>query len=243
MNYAYRPLYSARPAGTEHVLDRKIGDVTGDGVPDTVTLTGRITSDSPFVTDITLVVHSWGDRRIYRVPLSNNAGYQPTLFLGDFTGDKISDVLVTIDSGGSGAITFDYIYSFTGGQQRRLFDSDQYNQQWNNYSVDYLNNYLLRLTSPGSGKTYTVNIASRGQEYLNQIYNPDGTLKKPVQGFVDPLSGLYPIDLDRDGTYELMAFQGVSGLYHADQFGYVTNLLKWNGSSMGLSQQWFSFLG
>ncbi|WP_433944272.1 VCBS repeat-containing protein [Paenibacillus sp. SN-8-1] len=239
----YQPRYAIRPAGTEQVLDRKIGDVTGDKVPDTVTLTGHAgAAGSPFITGITLVVHSWGDRRTYRVPLRNNAGYQPTLFLGDFTGDNIDDVLVRIDSGGSGAMTYDYVYTFTEGQPRLLFDSDQYNQQWN-YTVNYLDFYRLQVNSPHSGNTFTVDISSRGKEYLNQIYNPDGTLKKPVQGFVDPLSGLYPIDLERDGTYELMALQGVSGLYHADRFGYITNLLKWNGSSWELAQQWFSFLG
>ncbi|RUT33227.1 VCBS repeat-containing protein [Paenibacillus zeisoli] len=232
-----------RPEGTEQVLDREIGDVTGDRVPDTVTLTGQTSAaGSPFITGITLVVHSWGDRRTYRVPLRNNAGYQPTLFLGDFTGDSVSDVLVRIDSGGSGAITFDYVYTFTGGQPKLLFDSEQYNQQWN-YTVNYLDFYRLQVNSPHSGKSFTVDISSRGKEYLDQIYNPDGTLKKPVQGFVDPLSGLYPIDLERDGTYELMALQGVSGLYHADRFGYMTNLLKWNGGSWELTQQWFSFLG
>ncbi|GIP21698.1 VCBS repeat-containing protein [Paenibacillus sp. J22TS3] len=242
MNTSYSSLPGLRPADSEQVLDQKIGDVTGDSVPDTVILTGRVTADSPYITGITLVVHSWGDRRTFRVQPENNAGYQPTLFLGDFTGDKVDDILIRIDTGGSGATTFDYLYTFAGGQMNLIFDSEKYNQMWN-YTVDYLDNYLLRVSSPGADKTYTVNIASRGEEYLNQIYNPNGTLKKPVQGFTDPLSGLYPIDLDRDGTYELMALQGVSGLYHADRFGYMTNLLKWNKGTWELVQQWFAFLG
>lgn len=34
-----------------------------------------------------------------------------------------------------------------------------------------------------------------------------------IEGWVNPLSGLYPIDFDRDGTYELEAHQTIAGRY------------------------------
>jgi len=34
----------------------------------------------------------------------------------------------------------------------------------------------------------------------------------------DGVSGFYPVDQDRDGVFEIQAYQKNSGLYHADIF-------------------------
>ena len=39
-----------------------------------------------------------------QIPLKQNMGYNPTIFLGDFTGNHIEDILVVSDTGGSGGI-------------------------------------------------------------------------------------------------------------------------------------------
>lgn len=249
IRYTYgTPSYATRPAAgptvhREHILDSARGDVTGDGVPDEVWLMGyQQDVSSPFITGITLLIKEGATSRTYRITPSENAGYNPRLFLGDFTGDSISDILVTIESGGSGATTYDYLYTLVGGKAKLLFNSEAYNDYWK-YKVDYLNGYRLQLTNINTRRVYILDITSRGKAYLDEIYNPDGTLKVPVEGFVDPLSGLYPVDFDRDGVYELMAMQGVSGLYHADRFGYVTNILKWQSNGWKLQDQWFSIYG
>lgn len=224
-------------------IQYKTGDVTGDGNQDQIFLTGYPPSeDSPFVTEIHLIVQDRAASTRYRISLPTNAGYHPTMFLGDFTGDGVLDVLVQIDSGGSGAITYNTIYTFTGGVGRLIFDTEHLNSEWK-YVVEYLNGYKLRVMSEVTGKSYTIDITGRGSEYLNEIYNPDGTLKAPIQGMVDPVSGLFPVDLERDGTYELMLLQAVSGRYRADRFGYITTILKWNGNGWNLVDQWFSIGG
>jgi hypothetical protein len=63
------------------------GDVTGDRISDNVYLTGIKTPDSPFIQNITLVVQNGATGMFTRVPFKNNAGYNPRLFLGDFTGE------------------------------------------------------------------------------------------------------------------------------------------------------------
>lgn len=225
---------------SEQILERIEADVTGDGNADEIWLVGvKKEEASPFITDISIVVKDGASSRRYRIRPSENAGYNPRLFVGDFTGDKVPDILLTIDSGGSGAFTFNYLYSLSRGRLRLLFSSEAYNDYWK-YQVTYLNGYRLRLVNSNTGNAYTLDIASRGKSYLDQIYNPDGTLKKPVEGFVSPLSGLYPVDFDGDGVYELMAMQGVSGLYNADRFGYVTNVLRWQEEGWMLQNQWFS---
>ncbi|WP_139492143.1 VCBS repeat-containing protein [Brevibacillus dissolubilis] len=220
------------------VITYQVGDVTGDRIPDVVYLTGtRSAGGSPFVENITLVIQDGRTGRSTRVPLKSNAGYAPTLFLGDFTGDKINDILIRIDSGGSGAITYDYIYSFVNSQARLLFDYEQFNQA-HPYEVNYLDNYRVQMISQNPPKTYILDITYKGQEYLSEIYNPDGRLKAPIQGWVNPISGFYPIDYQRDGTFEILAMQRIAGRYNADALGYVMNSLSWNGVEFVPYQQW-----
>lgn len=228
------------------VLSSAYGDVNGDGVLDVVYLTGMKAADpsSPYVQQITLHIQDGATGRGYAVPLDDNgnAGYNPTLFLGDFTGDGVQDVLISIDSGGSGAFTFNYIFSFVHHQVRKLFDFNRYNEQ-NQYTVTYLDQYKVQVVSPATNQVYLIDISGRGSEYLSQIYYADGRLKKPIQGWVDGVSGFFPVDIDRNGVYEIQAYQQISGLYHADSLGYIVNTLRWDGSQFAILNQWAAIYG
>jgi hypothetical protein len=227
------------------VVSGAYGDVNGDRVPDHVFLTAvQQDPTSPYMQQITLHVRDGATGATYSVELDSegNAGYNPTVFLGDFTGNGIQDILITIDSGGSGAFTFDYIFSFAGNQARKLFDFNEYNRQ-NTYTVTYQNNYRVKVTSPATGLTYLIDISGRDRDYVSQIYNADGTLKQPVQGWADGVSGFYPVDIDRNGVYEIQAYQQLSGLYHADSLGYMVNTLSWDGRKFAIQQQWLGIFG
>lgn len=80
-----------------------------------------------------------------------------------------------------------------------------------------------------SNEIYTIDIKYKGDEYLSEIYDENGKLKQPIEGWVNPLGGLYPIDYQRDGNYELYATQRIAGRYNADGLGYVQTSLSWNG--------------
>ncbi|MDR7074348.1 VCBS repeat-containing protein [Fictibacillus barbaricus] len=218
------------------------GDVTGDRVADNVFLTGIKTSDSPFIQDITLVVQDGRTGKITRVPLSENAGYNPTLFLGDFTGNTVDDILISINSGGSGAFTYDYVYSFVNNRPYLIFDFNVYNEQYQ-YDVTYLDNYKVKVVSKINHLTYLIDISLRDSDYLNEIYNANGKLKHPITGFVNPLSVLYPVDFDSNGVYELLAYQKIAGQYNADALGYVMNTLGWRKNRFVLQNQNVAIFG
>ncbi|TQS71249.1 VCBS repeat-containing protein [Ornithinibacillus gellani] len=228
------------------IVSGAYGDVNGDGIMDYVFLTAVKSEDpsSPYVTQITLNIQDGATKRIHPIPLdkNGNSGYQPTLFLGDFTKDGVSDILITIDSGGSGALTFNYVYSFRNNQAKKLFDFNAYNEE-NQYSVTFMDQYRVKIDSPATGKTYWISLAGRSADYLSQIYHQNGSLKKPIQGMADGVSGFYPVDMERDGVYEIQAYQQISGLYHADSFGYIINTLKWDGQKFAIWQQWFAMYG
>lgn len=214
-------------------------DVTGDRVPDNVYLTGIKTPDSPFTQNITLVIQDGKTGWFTSVPLSENTGYNPRLFLGDFTGDGIADILISIDSGGSGGIMYHYIYSFINNTPQLLFDFNSYNEEYK-YEVTYKDNFKVEVLSRKNDRKYIIDISTRGDEYLQEIYDENGKLKSPISGFVNPLSGLYPVDFDSNNVYELLAYQKIAGRYNADSLGYVLNTLKWKDNMFILDNQYIA---
>jgi hypothetical protein len=218
------------------------GDVNGDRVADFVYLTGTRTPNSGFIQNITLNIKDGKTGIKHSTRLSSDAGYSPTLFLGDFTGNRINDILIGIASGGSGGIMFYYIYSAINNQIRLMFDYEDFNNKYS-YKVEYRDYFKVAVINVELETKYIIDITYKGNEYLNEIYDSYGHLKAPIEGWVDPLSGLYPVDFEGNGIYELLGYQSVAGRYHADSLGYVQSVLKWNGKKFYLMEQYVAIFG
>jgi hypothetical protein len=218
------------------------GDVTGDGVTDHVYLTGIKTSDSPFTQNITLHVKDGRTGVLTSIPLHENVGYNPSLFLGDFTGDGVADILISIATGGSGGIMYYYVVSFVGSKAKLLFDFNVYNDLYQ-YDVTYQDNYKVEVVSKVNNKKYIIDLSTKDADYLAEIYDGNGKLKSPITGFVNPLSGLYPVDFDSNKVYELLAYQKIAGRYNADSLGYILNTLEWKDNRFVLQNQYLAVFG
>lgn len=210
------------------IIQAKRGDVNGDGIPDTVYVTGNKTADSPFIQDITLVIQDGRTGRLTPISPRENAGYNPTVFLGDFTGDRVDDILLGIASGGSGGFMYYYIYSDVNNIPHMLFDYNVFNNFYQ-YDVTYKDNYRVEVINKRTMIRYVIDITYKGPQYLAEIYDGNGKLKAPISGFVNGLSGLYPVDFDSNGVYELIGYQKIAGQYNADSLGYILTSLRWNG--------------
>lgn len=231
--YYYPPYYrSQMQSNNIYVLDFKRGDVNGDSIIDNIYLVGEKTYglESPFVNNITLIIQDGKTNTFTRIALKENAGYNPTLFLGDFTGDKVDDILISIDSGGSGGYAFYYMYSFVNNNPQKIFDFEKYNEKYR-YNVVYKDYYKVEVTSEDGEEKYIIDISYKGEEYLSEIYDENGKLKEPIEGWVNPLGALYPVDFQRDGIYDLYASRRIAGRYNADGLGYVQTSLEWNGKN------------
>lgn len=206
------------------------GDVTGDGVPDNVLLVANLPDpESPFLTNITLIVIDGATGETVQVPLEEGSGFEPSLFLGDFTGDRVSDVLVQINSGGSGGFIFAYVYSFLSGEPRKLFDHEQFSES-SQFDVIFRDDYRVDVIDRETGTVFTIDISRRSQEYLSEIYDEEGNLLEPLEGDVLALGGLWPVVTDPSGVFRLLAIQRIIGRFNADTLGFVQTLLRWNGS-------------
>ena len=222
-NYTY--------SGNAALLDMKQGDVTGDGIVDYVYLYGRKNVETEIFADhITLVIQDGRSNQFSTINLQNNAGYNAKLFLGDYSKDNILDILVSIESGGSGGYGIFYIYSFRNNIPHLLFDFEKYNNSYT-FKVNYEDLYKVSVGSPSLDLLFTLDISYKGYDYLSQIYDENGKLKQQVQGEVLSAGALNPIVTNQKGmTYDLLVFQRIIGISNSDTLGYVENLLTWNGT-------------
>jgi hypothetical protein len=216
------------------ILAIQNGDVNGDRINDTVYLIGKKSSDSsPLVTDISIIIKDGKNGHTYPIILKENMGYNPTLNLYNFTNENMDNIFVAIDSGGSGGYGYYYIYSFKNNTVTEVFSSESFSNTYN-YVVKYKDNYKVEVINKTLKKSFLIDISNKGKEYLETIYNNNGTLKKDINGYVLALNNLYPVDINRDGVFELYALQRVIGLYGADTLGIIITPLYFNKNGFDL---------
>ncbi|WP_138754464.1 VCBS repeat-containing protein [Paenibacillus sinopodophylli] len=224
------------------LLDMKQGDVNGDGIMDNVYLYGN-KPNGIFADNITLIIQDGHSNQFTTVNLQNNAGYNPRLFLGDFSKDNVKDIFVSIDSGGSGGYGIFYIYSFKNNVLSEMFDFEKYNNKYK-FNVNYEDFYKVSVGSPQLDVLFTIDISYKGYDYLSQYYDENGKLKQPIKGEVLALGALYPIVTNENRMgYDLLALQRIIGTSNSDTLGYVENLITWNGSKFTSSRLSVAILG
>ena len=214
----------------EQTVAERTADVNGDGVEDVVTILGTPVSESAYWEGLRMTVKDGATGETTDVALAESSGYAPQVWLGALTGEEKNDIFVSTATGGSGGYSYYSVFTFKDGAYAPIFDTESFNAE-NAYTVVYQDNELVAVTNVATGVTYSISLAGRDADYLTGLYNEDGTLKTATEGEVYPLGNLYPVDIDADGVYELVAVQDVCGLYHADVLGNVLTVLEWNGEA------------
>ena len=231
-------------ASDKVVINFAQADVTGDGIPDNIYLVGnRPRPEMPgYFEDVGLRVVS--DGRVYEIDFPYGNGYGPVLFVGDLTHDGIADILVNIFASGGGGFLTSYAYTFVNDQPSLLVDSKTFNDLQRG-TVIYQDNYRVRIETLRPPRVYTIDISDRGPEYLNQIYNPDGTLIRPTEGTLLGLITLHTVDFDVNGEYNLSAVQRAIGLSNLDTLGLLETYFAWRPAISRFQPfaQYFSILG
>jgi hypothetical protein len=212
-----------------HVLiDEKIGDVTGDGIPDRICLYGDKSIDSPYISNLRLEIED-GQTGLTLDIITEVSGYNPTLFLGDFTNDNIDEIKLSMETGGSGGYGTFVVYSYSNNEFKTLFESGRYNIEYQ-YLVEYNDFYSVSVGNVMVNKLFFLDLKHKGYEYVSRYYKESGELIKPVIGEVLALGALLPIiDSENDNSFQLLAFQRIIGSTNSDTLGYIENLLGWNG--------------
>ncbi|WP_232696979.1 hypothetical protein [Brevibacillus daliensis] len=231
--------------GEEYLLDCKQADVNRDGVKDRVLVVAeKITDkgDRTFVEQVSVLVQDGRTGLQKRIPIPTHAGYHPTLFLGDFTGDKRSDILVVINTGENDGLLHGYLYTFVDDEYALIFHSDTFLAE-NKYMVRFRDGYHVHIENPVSSKSYLLDISDKKQSYLDEIYKSDTTLKKPIIGKVAGIKELFPTDYERNGTYTLQINQNILGQDDSDCLAVVETILKWEGVAFTPNRQQVAISG
>lgn len=228
---------------TSYILDFNRGDVTGCGLPDDVYLLGEKSSpDEYFSNNILLLIQNPFTNICIKIPLPNASGYDAKLYLGYFTNFRKKDILISIDTGGSGRYILAYLYTLKNMIPVLLLDSNTFNSN-SIYDALFQDNFKVIVRSKQDDINFIIDVSSNKDTYINaNIYEKDGKLLNPTEGGVLGLGALWPLQEDFDGLTSLVALQRIIGINNSDNLGAIETYLKWDGSELTTTRIQLSIL-
>lgn len=219
------------------LLDEKTGDVTGDGVPDIVSVYGDKTADSDYIHSI-IIEARYGQTGVGYEAITELNGYNPVLFLGDFNRDKVADILFRMDKGFNSMDSRDkgsYLASvdaYNGESFDTVFTSERYNTEYR-FVAEYMDFYKVRVFTVKLNKLFYLDIRYKGRYYLSRYYKEDGKLIRPVYCPVLGAKPIIPVVSSlKDNYYDLLMIHQIIGTSEEDTLGRIENLLSWDGKGL-----------
>jgi len=217
-----------------YILDKQIGDVNGDKISDIIYLIGEKT-ENPFYENIKVIVLDGMTMQWYVIPLDPkySMAYTPWLILGSFTNANRKEMMVNLPVGGSGGLTYYYVISFLTNNAEYILGPEQFMTLSDTlgFEVIYMDHYRVLVKSVKLNQSYTLDISDRKEVYEGTVYDKDGKLLKPLEGFVIDLPHLYPIKIDGSVPYKLEAQHDIAGTSHADRLGSIVLYWKYTGNN------------
>jgi hypothetical protein len=214
------------PAG-RYIIDSAVADITGDGVSDNLYLVGHKENKSDrFADHMSLVVRDGVVHDLKTMDLNGFSGYEGKIFVGDFTGDKVSDIMISAPTGGSGGIEGHVIVNYNLPEPKIIFD--QKNNEGAKFTGNFVDDYKAQLTNENTGRSMFLDLENKKDFYVQSaIYDGNGKILKEIKPISYPFTILEPVDIDNDGVYELRGIQRIIGAYGADGIGNIYSRWKY----------------
>ncbi len=222
-----------------YILQQALEDVTGDGQKERVTLLGKRFDDTAmYMEHLYLLAEDPAKAEeqgiLIKLPEESDGGYGAKMQLLDFNGDKVKDLFVTANTGGSGGYYNHHIYSLKDGQERILYQPAEENQL--NITGSLQDHYQAVLFIKETKQSYTINLQDRKDLYQELNVYKGGKLLEKVEVWHGGYNSLAPVDVNQDGIFELAGVQTIKGTSNADSIAQATSLWRFNGRQWDLLQ-------
>ena len=212
-----------------YVVDYKESDVTGDSIKDKVYLVGtKEKKEDIYASNLNIIVQNGKTNKFIKTNNSDFGGYEGHLFIGDFTGDKVNDILATADTGGSGGIVENRIFTIDKNKIDTIFNEKD--NEGVNFQGKFIDGFKAELKSEKLNKEITLDISGNKKDYLEaKIYDKSGKLLTEVEPYTHSYGKVEAIQYI-DGTYYLVGYQRIVGYMNPDTLSNVRSVWKYEDS-------------
>lgn len=235
------------------IIDSAYGNITNKYADDKITLVGVYESEKRnYVNDLQLVIDRENDLPItIDVPYS---GYNMQLFIGDFTGDRLDNIMIRGEynystnnvinenknvnnriniSEKNNLINYEIgvIYKYENKNLIEIFNMKEYKNNSLCYAK-FKNNYRTSVTC--GKKKYLIDLSKRPKGYLNMIYDENKKVRGDLIPFIDAPIGIYPIKQASNDCYDLLIYQRIIGINKTDIIGTIETLLEVNDNKLNI---------
>lgn len=220
------------------VLDYRTEDVNGDNVNDKIILVGhKPFGDNDLWSDkVNIIIEDGKSKKFFKLPLGAlDSGFNGRIFLGDFTGDNVTDIFVSICNNENKGCSNYSLISFVNNKYKATFNQKKFSAGLT-FNIDFADNFKANIFNKELNKSYVLGLNGRKEEYImHGDYSSEGELLKETKGDFNFFEDLRPVDQDKDGVFELVGIQRFSGIHSFDTIGYAKSLWKFDGKSMSLT--------
>ncbi|MGG7076617.1 hypothetical protein [Clostridium sardiniense] len=224
------------------IIDAKDGNVTDKFSLDKVILTGiKKFSDSDYIDGITINVSLRGNGNsiIKNIPY---AGYNLSLFIGDFNGDGKAEVMIrgTLEKE-KGSYLFS-VYTYKNNSLEEIYNHNMFNAMAK-FNAKYLDNYRAEITSEDTKEKYIIDLSLRPKVYLNQSYDESGKVKENASIRVTNLRDVDPKESDNIEVYNLVLAKAILGVDDKDLLGFIESNVTLINNIPRITETWILIPG
>jgi hypothetical protein len=206
------------------ILDVKIGNIISEYSKDKIVIFGLYnSSNDAYPKQLELLLSPEDDKIEPMATIVPYTGSNIQLFIADFTGDNKSEIMVRGILEGTRNYEMGLIYKYIDNKLIEIFDQEKFCDR-NVCIASYFDNYKVYINYDTN--KYSIDLASKPQVYLDQIYSPSGIVNIINTPTVDNPSSIYPIKQVDNSYYNLMIQQKVIGLSESDILGVIQTLVK-----------------
>lgn len=189
--YTQKQAFDEYKAKDLKILEFGEADIDGDEIEEIIIFSGQ-KDENEYISDLNLAVHNGETGEIiHSIPIDFE-GYMDHLIMYDFTGDEISDVLLSIHSGGTSGAMMHYIYTFADGTAENIVPKLS---EMLDMPFEFVSMEEVFIALPYANKGYIVNLT---EEEIRACENYE--FDSPAYYRFNTLT---PVDVDNDGTYEV----------------------------------------